>query len=116
MQFINKTPVRSAEVYSTTSGIVASTTQSQGQGVLTSMINEVATCANANDAVTLPAATAGKIVIVINNGAQTLQVFPASGDSIDGAAVNTAKTQAAVANFMYIAQDSTNWNRVNASL
>lgn len=101
---------------STTAGITASTTQTQGQGALTATVNEISTCANANDTVTLPSAVAGRMVIVINNGAQTAQVFPASGDSIDEAAADASKTQAAGANFIYIAQNATNWNRINASL
>ena len=101
---------------SVAAGLTASTTQTQGQQALTKTINEVATCANANDTVTLPTAVAGQIVIVINNGAQTLKVFPASGDTIDEGAANAAKTQAAGANFMYVAQNATNWNRINVTL
>jgi len=61
-------------------GITASTTQSQGEGPLTSTYNEVGTVANENDVVTLPDAVQGITVIVRNSGANTLQVFPASGD------------------------------------
>jgi len=100
----------------TTSGLTASTTQSQGQQALTSVVNEVAVCANANDVVTLPAAAIGKIVYIFNNGAQTLQVFPASDDAIDGAAANTSVSQGAGANITYIAHDTTNWNRIHSPL
>lgn len=75
----------------TESGITASTTQTQGQGALTAYINEISTCATANDTVTLPALTPGMAVTVINNGAQTLQIFPASGENL-GAGTNTAVT------------------------
>ena len=101
---------------SVTAGITASTTQAQGNGALTAGINEVSVVANASDTVTLPSTTAGRLIYVFNNGANTLQVFPASGDSIDGAAVDSAKTQATGANFLYVADGSTNWNRVNATL
>lgn len=93
---------------STTAGITASTTQTQGQGALTSWLNEVATVANANDTVTLPAAVAGKEVVVCNNGANTLQIFPASGDNL-GAGLNTATTLAAGSNVTYVAYDATTW-------
>jgi len=76
---------------SAAAGITASTTQSQGQQPLTDNINEVSTCANANDVVTAPALLAGNPLTIINNGANTLQVYPASGDDL-GAGVDTSVT------------------------
>lgn len=96
---------------SVTASITASTTQTQGQGALTTEVNNVATCANANDTVTLPAAVAGRNCVIFNNGAQTLQIFPASGDDL-GAGVNTATTLAAGSNRRYVAYDATNWEIV----
>lgn len=93
---------------STTAGITASVVQAQGQGALTSEINEVAVCANANDTVTLPAAVTGRRATVINNGAQVLQIFPAAGDDL-GAGVDVAATLAAGAVRTYAAYDATNW-------
>jgi len=92
----------------TTAGITASTTQTQGNGALTSDVNQISVCANANDTVTLPAALAGLEVIVINSGANTLQVFPASGDNL-GFGVNTATTQIPGRSSRYTAYDTTNW-------
>lgn len=106
--FTNLTGFNQASV---TTGIVASTNQTQGQGALTREINVVATCANANDTVTLPAAVAGRTCVVINNGAQVLQIFPASGDNL-GAGVDTATTLAAGSNRRFVAYDSTNWEVV----
>jgi len=91
-------------------GLTASTTQSQGQGALTSSINEISTVANANDVVTLPSATPGSRVIIINNGANTLQIFPASGDDL-GAGVDTSTTLASGNNLEFWSYDSTNWER-----
>ena len=93
---------------STVNGITASTTQSQGEGALTGKINEVATVASANDTVTLPAAAAGNSCIIINNGANTLQIFPASGDNAGGG-VDTAITLAAGSNLFLVAYNATNW-------
>lgn len=92
-------------------GLTASTTQTQGNGVLTADINEISTCANVNDTVTLPTASAGRYCLVINNGAQTAQVFPASGDNL-GAGVDTATTITAGSRKLFIAFDSTNWEPV----
>lgn len=93
-----------------TTGITASTTQTQGQGALTAEVNVISTVANANDTVTLPVALAGRKVWVINNGANTLQIFPASGDDL-GAGVNTATTLASGSNLTFLAYDSTNWKQ-----
>ena len=92
----------------TTSGITASTTQTQGNGELTSVVNEVSTVANANDTVTLSPAVAGKEIIIINNGANTLQIFPASGDDL-GQGADTATTLASGSNIYFVAFDATNW-------
>jgi hypothetical protein len=96
---------------STAASLTASTTQTQGQGALTADINEVSTVANANDVRTLPAALAGRHCLVINNGANTLQVFPASGDDL-GAGVNTSTTIASGSRKLFVAYDSTNWEPV----
>lgn len=102
---------RAYPLLSTTASITASTTQTQGQGQLGAIVNEVSTVANANDTVTLLSAAAGLQCIVINNGANTLQIFPSSGDNL-GAGVNTATTLAAGSNVRYVAYDSTNWEAV----
>lgn len=94
-----------------TSGITASTTQTQGQQPLVRDINEVSTVANANDTVTLPTAIIGRHCLVINNGANTLQVFPASGDNL-GAGVDTSTTVTAGSRKLFIAYDTTNWEPV----
>ncbi len=95
----------------TQSGITASTTQTQGEGPLNHNINEISTVAVANDTVTLPAAGAGRRVTIINNGANTLQIFPALDDNL-GAGVDTAATLAAGSNVEYVAYDDTNWESV----
>lgn len=76
-------------------GITASTTQSQGQQPLTKGMNQVSVVANVNDVVTLPAAAAGRMVYVVNDGANALQVFPASGHQVDGGAADASVTLAA---------------------
>lgn len=93
-------------------GITASTTQAQGQQPLTSRVNHVATVAFANDVVTLPEAVAGAEVVVVNRGANTLQVFPASGDDIDDGATNASITQATNTGLRYYAVDGVSWYTV----
>ena len=68
----------------------AGTTQGAGTP-LTKYLNEALTIgAAATEAFVLPAATVGRLVVVINNDAagDAAKVFPASGHTIDGAAVN----------------------------
>ena len=97
------------QLSSVSAGITASTTQVQGEGALTSEVNVVSIVANANDTVTLPTAIAGLPCVVINNGANTLQIFPAADDNINGLGVDTATTAASGDNINFIAYDSTNW-------
>lgn len=94
-------------------GQTASTTQTQGQGAIAANINifEVSVCANANDTVTLPSSPAAGIILwVINNGAQTLQIFPASGDNL-GSGTNASTTLAAGGRMIFVAIDGDNWVR-----
>lgn len=98
--------------HSVVSGLTASVTQTQGQQALTKDVNEISVCANANDVVTMPAATAySRTIKIINNGAQILQIFPATGDNL-GAGVNTSVTLAAGANVSYTNYDVTNWKAI----
>jgi len=99
-------------IRSVQAGITASTTQTQGQGPLTKDINEISVCANANDTVTMPAAVAGLTITIINNGAQTLKIFPASGDQFSGSAADAAVTLATTANVRYTAINATLWEAI----
>lgn len=94
---------------SVTAGIVASTTQTQGERILISMINEVSIVANASDVVTMPSAVAGYEVKVFNNGANALQVFPFLGDNIDATGVDASVTLAVGDSIIFVAYDTTNW-------
>lgn len=112
----NKTltaPVINDPTFDVSVGNTANTNSSQGDNPITSFFYEVATCANAGDAVTLPTATAGLMVIIANNGANSCDVFPASGDSIDGESVNVAKALASGTNTVFICQDGTDWDTVS---
>jgi hypothetical protein len=92
--------------------ITASTTQTQGQEPLIYWFNIINVCANANDVVTLPEASAGSLCFVINEGVQTLQVFPASGDRIEAGAVDASTTIASGDLKIFIATGSVIWRVV----
>ena len=71
-------------------GLTADVGSSQGDGVITSTYNVYSTVANAGDAATLPSTfEAGTVIYIKNDGANSMDVFPASGDDA-GAGVNTA--------------------------
>jgi hypothetical protein len=75
--------------------------------LLTSEINQVSTVA-VNAGVRLPTAVAGLKVCIKNDGANTLKVWPFSGDNL-GAGVNTNTTLAATASAEFVCYDATNW-------
>ncbi|MHC4276948.1 MAG: hypothetical protein ACYSTI_06430 [Planctomycetota bacterium] len=98
--------------YQTDTGITAFAGGGQGSATqLTSSVNVIATCATAGDSVKMPAAAVGLRVLIINNGAASCNVFPASGDNL-GAGVDTAVALAAGNNIEYLAIDSTNWETI----
>lgn len=70
-------------------GLVAVGTTQGGAAITTGYINEYTTVTTGSaEAITLPAATVGKVVVIINNGAGIAQPFPATGEFIDAGAVN----------------------------
>lgn len=94
-----------------TAAVTASTTQTQGQAAQLFNNVNVSVCANANDVITLQAAAAGAWHLISNSGAQTLQIFPASGDAIDGGSADASTTLAAGAEVYFKALDATNWKK-----
>ena len=71
----------------TTNGVTASTTQTQAAGTqLQYGINVIGTSANAADAVKAPQALPGTILIIANNGGNTVTLFPTVGDTLNDAA------------------------------
>ncbi len=88
--------------------ITASTTQAQGNGLLTGDVNVVTTVATNSDTVTLPTAISGITVVVINNGAKKLQIFPFPGDDL-GAGLDTSITIMSGSSITFHCSDDTNW-------
>jgi len=93
-------------------GAIAADGTSQGDAALTADINEIATNAN-NDIVTLPAASPGRQVTIINNTGNTIVVFPASGDNAE-AGVDTSFNLTSAQRCILWAYDSTNWAKIIA--
>src|SRR3990167_7699911 len=92
-----------------TATITADVGSVQGGSPLTRGVNEVAVCANSGDAVTLPLAAAGQTVYIVNHGAASCDVFPASGDNINEVGADTAKALAVNAAMVCYAWSTGDW-------
>lgn len=69
-----------------------------GQGAafpITAQRARVTVVATTADSVKLPASVAGLTIAVLNSGANSLNIFPATGDAINALAVNAAFALAA---------------------
>lgn len=83
------TPALAGETFSTTNNVTAGT-NAQGQGALTTDYNVITTAASNPSGVTLPTATAGRRIVIVNKGANAVNVYPATGATIDALASNAA--------------------------
>ena len=73
----------------TATGLTATGTTLANALVLTADYNQVSTTASGTGVV-LPTAVVGRSVYIVNRGANTLNVYPATGAAIDGLSANTA--------------------------
>ncbi len=98
-------------------GITAGTTQTQsGATALTAEVNEVSTCANAGDGVRLPVCVAGLKIVVINNGANALSVYPQGSADLGAGASTKMGTDLATTDMVtFTSYDSTNWRGVRGT-
>ena len=91
-------------------GITAYSNGGQANAVvITKDVAEKSVCAAGGDAVKLPVAVAGLVILIINHGAESADVFPNTDDAINEAAANTAKALAADASMLCSTYDGTNW-------
>jgi hypothetical protein len=96
---------------SSQNGIVAFATGGQTNATnLTNHFNRVTTVATIADSVKLPPAVFGTLpVYVVNATANSMNVFPQTGDAINLLSANTAFAQAAGIARMYICFVTGNW-------
>lgn len=99
---------RQASPQSFENSITASTTQTQGQQPLNASNNIITVVANDNDVVTLPGAGFSNITRIFNTGANTLQIFPASGDDL-GNGTNISTVVGADKEIEFVSLTSTSW-------
>ena len=99
------------QLTSVESDITATAEGEQGDKTLTAQVNEVSVVTNLDGSVTLPVAAAGRTVNIINNGDNTLTIWPTEGDNA-GAGTDLPLTLASGNNIQLVAYDSTNWEKV----
>ncbi len=81
------------------------------QGTATSItksFNEVTTVAS-GQGVVLPAPEAGEIILIANQGANSLNIYPASGHSINNLSANTAQSLAVDSRKLFFAITGSKW-------
>jgi len=95
----------------TTNSITASATQTQAGAVgLTTTYNEITVSVTSGDAVRLPAAVEGLVIHIVNKADNSITVFPASGDSLDGGSVDAGVTLLGFDRMItYVASNDTDW-------
>ena len=102
------TPSLSGETFSTTANVTAGTA-AQGQGALTSDHNVITGTATNPSGVTLPTATIGRRILITNRGTNPVSIFPATGATIDGLAVNASISLPVNAVMLFYAASTTQW-------
>ncbi len=81
---------------------------------LTTRVNNVTTVASAGDSIRLQAIPLGKVVWVMNNGANAMQVYGAGTNTINGIATATGISQAAGSLVAYVGITTTDWRAETA--
>lgn len=97
-----------------TNATVTAAGATQGTATALTRSYNVVTTVASNTGVVLPTpSTAGLLVTVVNKGANTLRVYPATGGAIDSAGTNAFVTLAPNGSVTYEASSTTNWLTVN---
>jgi len=97
------------------SGLTAAGTTTTDALVLTSTSNEVTTTA-AGTGVRLPTlGVAGPTIRVFNRGANTLNVYPATGDTIDDATTDAPATLTTLTNAQFTRSASNRWHMIKGA-
>ncbi|HWS94165.1 MAG TPA: hypothetical protein VN306_17260 [Mycobacterium sp.] len=98
------------DTVSTQTGVTAHATGGQANATqLTASQVQVSTVASLNDSVKLPPSQAGLQITIVNNGANSMQVFGTGSDTINGVAAGTGVAQAAAAVTIYYCFVAGNW-------
>lgn len=98
------------QTFSSQTGVVAHAGGGQANATqVVAMQVQVSTVASAGDSIKLPPSQAGLELVIVNNGANSMNVFPATGEQINGGGANAAVAQAAAAVTFYMCFVSGSW-------
>lgn len=96
-------------IYIKTSTVAAAGSVQGDAAALSDGFNLVS-AADGTKGVKLPAAVAGRVVIIKNNtSAQVLKVWPSSGDAINAVTADSNDTMAGLTAMLLVAYDATTW-------
>ena len=108
-------PALSAATFSTAPTVTAGT-NAQGQGPLTADFNVITTASANPSGATLPTATTGRRVVVVNRGANPVNLYPATGAAINALATNAAISLPVGAYMEFFAETTTAWESNSVSM
>ena len=106
------TPALNGAVVDNNNAVSAAGSTQAGATALTVDYNVVTTVA-ASTGVRLPTATAGRRIVIVNKGANTVSIYPATGGTIDALSANAAIQVAANGSIEIMASSSTQWYSIS---
>jgi hypothetical protein len=102
------TPVLNSAVVNNNNAVSAAGS-TQGTATALTVDYNVITTVAASTGVVLPTATAGRRIVIVNKGANTLSIYPATGGAINALSANAAIQVAANGSIELMASSATQW-------
>ena len=102
------TPALNGAVVDNNNAVSAAGSTQAGATALTVDYN-VVTTVGASAGVKLPTGTAGRRIVIVNKGANTLKIYPVTSSYIDGELINAAISLASNGSIELMASSSTQW-------
>ena len=97
-------------------GITAQAGGGQANAVqLTEAVNQVTVVATIADSIKLPAGYGGTLLCVANEAANSLDVYPAAGDQINGAGANVAYALAGGHSAVFVCFSAGDWRAISGT-
>jgi|TARA_R110000744_G_scaffold135750_3_gene245252 hypothetical protein len=103
--------VAGSSTLSTSATVSAAGTDQAAATGLTSTYN-IVTTATANQGVKLPDTAAGLEITILNDSANTIKIYPTTGESIDAGATNASVDLASGHSLKLVGVAATKWNRL----
>lgn len=102
-----------SDLQSVATGITARAGGGQANATpLTATYSRVTTVATAGDSVRLPVAIAGSVFYAFNKGANSMNVFPSTGDRVNALSANAAYAVAAAAGVKFVCMVNGTWDTI----